>query len=556
MANIVLITALLALLTGCESQTATTTEPKESTTPTIIASTTETLSTHIERCAHCHGQDGNLGRNNAPYIGGQQPEYLAFATRAYINGLRRRPHEQAMTIHLSHAQIEALAQHYAQQERQWPQESPAIAHSNERGKQLAHSCAACHGDQGISQRPGIPNLAGLDPDYFVKAVTSYIRGDRKSELMQVYKSTLKEDDIDTLASYYNHLNGKRSGNNPEPSATITSLAQRCAACHGAQGRGAVDGIPHLAGQNSDYLVHAITAYRDGQRKEPMMNQAATGLNTRQISALANYFAEQEHIPIPFGQLQFGSTHDPVADGALIAASCNGCHHNPQGVTPNLNGLAPSYLQMALKSYKNGERPHPGMRRFSQHLNNLDIEKVALYYATQPSPTASHANAEQPGDMDTLTRRCNGCHGDNGNSNNAATPTLAAQRADYLKHAMQAYATGQRPHQTMTDTVTQLTQAEIDALAHFYARQQREVINVRIPASATAIASKCDQCHGVNGKSERPDKPILAGQSERYLISALKDYQTEIRENSTMHAMTELLSELEIHTIARHYAQQK
>ncbi len=559
----VLILIVLTLLLGCEAPTSATkqegsAQPRSDShtaQPDLVAET-------IERCANCHGKDGNLGRNNAPFIGGQQEDYLAFAIRAYINGLRRQAHEQSMTVHLSHAQIDALAQHYAKQPRKWRGAEAGTPHtpSDKRGQQLSRSCVACHGEQGISQRPGIPSIAGLERNYFIKAVNAYIQGDRENELMLVYKSSLNAADISALANHYSRQTAQKTGRATPPPAIISSLTQRCAACHGERGSGVTRGIPHLAGQDKDYLLSATLAYRDGpgdgQRDDAMMSKAVAKLSDQQVLALAQYYSNQQRTPVPFGQLQFGKNHAPLADGERIAASCNGCHHAPQGDTPNLNSLSPVYLQTALKAYQQGTRKHPEMQLFSQHLNDLDIEKVALYYATQSAPKPAQKTLAPGKDIEALLQRCGGCHGADGNSTTATTPSLAGQKPHYLEHAIRAYATAQRPHQAMQDAVAQLGPEQVTALAVFYARQTRQAIEVRIPASAQSIANKCDRCHGINGNGQQTNKPILAGQSERYLVSALKSYQTELRENSTMHAMTELLSNLEIHTIARYYAQQK
>ncbi len=557
---IVPIALILLLLSGCEAQTSPTPQALPATPPSGHSQNIapDAIPPLVERCARCHGRNGNLGRAGAPYIGGQQQDYLAFAIRAYINGLRHRPHEAAAAPRLNHAQIDALARHYARQKRHWSGLAPTPpARPDPQGQRLSRSCAACHGEQGISQRPGIPTLAGLERSYFIRAVSAYIHGDRQNELMQVYKGALTEADIDALARYYATLK-RSSGATPAAAAAttaITATARRCNACHGQDGSGGISDIPHLAGQERGYLVNAIQAYRDSRRQAAMMNRAAAGLSNAQIEALADHFSRQRHQPLPFGQLQFGPDHNPLADGAAIAASCNGCHQNPRGETPNLTSLAPAYLQAALESYRQGERPHPLMERLTRHLNELDIEKVALYYASQPAPRGASPAPEPSQEIAPLSRSCNGCHGERGNSNSPTTPTLAGQSTPYLRRAIQAYAAGDRPHQQMREAVAKLTPAQSDALARYYSQQQREPVEVRPPAPAQRIAAKCDHCHGPDGRSERPDKPVLAGQSERYLISALKDYQSEQRENSTMHAMTELLSNLEIHTIARHYAQQ-
>jgi cytochrome c553 len=64
----------------------------------------------------------------------------------------------------------------------------------------------------------------------------------------------------------------------------------CAACHGANGISNNDMWPNLAGQKPGYLKLQLTAFRDGNRKNPMMSPMATGLSDEDIANLAAYFA--------------------------------------------------------------------------------------------------------------------------------------------------------------------------------------------------------------------------------------------------------------------------
>lgn len=64
----------------------------------------------------------------------------------------------------------------------------------------------------------------------------------------------------------------------------------CAACHGAEGIGASDLWPNLAGQKFGYLVKQLKAFRDGTRSDPMMSPFATPLSDADINNLAAYFS--------------------------------------------------------------------------------------------------------------------------------------------------------------------------------------------------------------------------------------------------------------------------
>ena len=65
----------------------------------------------------------------------------------------------------------------------------------------------------------------------------------------------------------------------------------CAACHGADGVTAIDpSYPKLAGQYPDYLARALTEYKAGSRKNPIMMGMAAALTKEDIANLAAYYA--------------------------------------------------------------------------------------------------------------------------------------------------------------------------------------------------------------------------------------------------------------------------
>jgi len=67
-------------------------------------------------------------------------------------------------------------------------------------------------------------------------------------------------------------------------------AAACAACHGVAGISANDIWPNLAGQKAGYLVAQMKAFRDGQRKNPMMSPMAAPLSDTDIDNLAAYYS--------------------------------------------------------------------------------------------------------------------------------------------------------------------------------------------------------------------------------------------------------------------------
>lgn len=67
-------------------------------------------------------------------------------------------------------------------------------------------------------------------------------------------------------------------------------ASACAACHGAKGISGNDIWPNLAGQKAGYLKKQMKAFRDGDRKDPMMSPMASGLSDEDIDNLAAFYS--------------------------------------------------------------------------------------------------------------------------------------------------------------------------------------------------------------------------------------------------------------------------
>ncbi|GAA5181540.1 hypothetical protein GCM10025771_28700 [Niveibacterium umoris] len=71
----------------------------------------------------------------------------------------------------------------------------------------------------------------------------------------------------------------------------------CAACHGADGNSASPDFPKLAGQHEDYIVRALTDYKAGKRKNPIMMGMAAPLTKEDVADVAAYFSAQKGLNI-------------------------------------------------------------------------------------------------------------------------------------------------------------------------------------------------------------------------------------------------------------------
>jgi cytochrome c553 len=63
-------------------------------------------------------------------------------------------------------------------------------------------CAACHGETGLAQAPGAPNLAGQRLDYLRAALAQYRDGRRDVALMRAAIGPVSNTDLDALARWY------------------------------------------------------------------------------------------------------------------------------------------------------------------------------------------------------------------------------------------------------------------------------------------------------------------------------------------------------------------
>ncbi len=72
-------------------------------------------------------------------------------------------------------------------------------------------------------------------------------------------------------------------------------------------------------------------------------------------------------------------------------------------------------------------------------------------------------------------------------------------------------------------------------------------------SAEDLAKTCAACHGADGNATNAQYPRLAGQYHDYLARALQEYKTGERQNAIMAGFVKTLSNADIDTLSRYYA---
>jgi cytochrome c553 len=76
-------------------------------------------------------------------------------------------------------------------------------------------------------------------------------------------------------------------------------SQPCQACHGQKGISVSPDFPNLAGQNFDYLYHALKHYKNGKRKNPIMQGQVANLSDKDMLDLAAHFSHLQGLEVKY-----------------------------------------------------------------------------------------------------------------------------------------------------------------------------------------------------------------------------------------------------------------
>lgn len=76
-------------------------------------------------------------------------------------------------------------------------------------------------------------------------------------------------------------------------------SQPCQACHGQAGISVSPDFPNLAGQNADYIVHVLRHYKNGKRKNPIMQGQVANLSDKDMLDLAAHFSSLQGLQVKY-----------------------------------------------------------------------------------------------------------------------------------------------------------------------------------------------------------------------------------------------------------------
>jgi sulfide dehydrogenase cytochrome subunit len=180
----------------------------------------------------------------------------------------------------------------------------------------------------------------------------------------------------------------------------------------------------------------------------------------------------------------------AADPKLLE-SCQDCH-GANGITtakdvPTIAGVSAVVQSDALKAYKAKTRPCPkvnykrgdtkregDMCTVAKDLSDAQIADLTAYFAAkpygavkQPADAAKAAAGKQVHDRD-----CKKCHSNGGKDPADDAGILAGQPVTWMKATLAAFKKGsiEQP-KNMKSVVTKLSDADIEALAQYYASEQ-------------------------------------------------------------------------------------
>ncbi len=168
--------------------------------------------------------------------------------------------------------------------------------------------------------------------------------------------------------------------------------------------------------------------------------------------------------------------------------------------------------------------------------------------------------------------CSSCHGAGGAGMPGTTfPRIAGLDSAYISAQLQAFREGTRSDPVMLTNALALDEAEITAVAEYYAGLDTPAAPAVVPADEAELARgqliaergnwsryvpSCQSCHGPGGRGAGPDFPPLAGQMAGYIIQQFNYWQDGQRSNDPLGMMENVavrLSDEDIAAAAAWYA---
>jgi cytochrome c553 len=140
----------------------------------------------------------------------------------------------------------------------------------------------------VSYDTATPSLAGQDARYLVDAIKAY-RTTRKRESMRLYVTGLSDKEIQDIAAFYSV---QKSRALEKGQTLVKDLTDKCERCHATAAEVPGMVVPKIKGQDRDYLIMALRAYRDDRRESSMMHKMSLPYSDSIIESLSSAYASQ------------------------------------------------------------------------------------------------------------------------------------------------------------------------------------------------------------------------------------------------------------------------
>ena len=169
---------------------------------------------------------------------------------------------------------------------------------------------------------------------------------------------------------------------------------------------------------------------------------------------------------------------------------------------------------------------------------------------------------------TKSAVCAACHGADGNSSNAAWPSLAGQHASYIYKQLKDFKEGRRNDATMVGMVALLNDEDMKNVAAYFESQQAKAVafdadmvaageNIYRGGITETKVAACMSCHSPGGTGNGPAGwPSLKGQYPEYLVVQLQNFKMGLRANDSGKMMRNVvvrMSDLEMKSVAAYIA---
>jgi cytochrome c553 len=157
----------------------------------------------VHACVACHGEGGNSRDPTVPSLAGQQRAYIVLQLVQYREQRRQDPRMSPFAEGLSDADVEELADYYAEQ-KPLASRRPADPATITAGRKVAQAnhCGSCHLPDLTGQRH-VPRLVGLSYEYLLEEMRAF-KEQTRAELdgsMTMAAQPLSAREIEDLAGY-------------------------------------------------------------------------------------------------------------------------------------------------------------------------------------------------------------------------------------------------------------------------------------------------------------------------------------------------------------------